>query len=193
MHSYSVTSRKSWLLTIGIIGICSSIISVFINPIIYELFPKDFIKPISSITLFGVLFFIFDNFLWKWFNVFLKIPNFNGTWKGKLFSTHKKAKKEGYDCEIRIKQTFSKIIVDSEFDNSYSESFVASIVSENKLRPKLVYGYKNNPDGNSEKTMNEHMGRVELSLKREERKITGNYFTNRNPQTQGKIEVKKIK
>lgn len=45
---------------------------------------------ISAYSLFGVFYWLFNNYLWKWklFNLFLGVPDLNGTWEGILISSY---------------------------------------------------------------------------------------------------------
>lgn len=189
MHNYSITNTKIRTTAVALLAIVAAYLTILVNPIIEQL--PVVIQPLSPFAVFGVLFLIFNKWLWKvWpLSKLLDIPNFNGTWKGSGHSTFP-GREGNYDILIKIKQTFTQLIVDAEFGSSYSESFVANVDNVNPLRAKLVYSYLNKPDGNATKTQNEHLGTVELFCTKKNN-LTGNYFTNREPQTKGKLELKK--
>lgn len=192
MHNYSITNTKIRITAVSVIAIVAAYSTFALNPVI-SLLPEE-LQPLSPFAVFGALFFIFDKWAWKLcsLNKLLEIPNFSGTWKGNGHSTSQKTNNGKFEVIIKVKQTFTQLIVDAKFNSSCSESFVANVDSINPLRAKLVYSYLNKPDGNAVKTQNEHFGTVELFCTKKN-ELSGNYFTNREPQTKGKLELKKVK
>jgi hypothetical protein len=191
MHNYSLTNTPVRITAISFIAILSAYITFFLNPFI-EILPIV-LQPLSPFAVFGVLFLIFDKFLWKCFslNKIMNISDFSGTWEGHCNSNSKKANS---DCKVKlkIKQTFTQINVDATFNKSYSESFVANVDNTNPHRSKLIYSYLNKPNGKVPKTQDKHFGSVELCLI-DDKNISGDYFTDRQPQTRGTLNLKKTK
>jgi len=192
MHNYSITNTKIRITAISLLAIGAAYVAFLLNPLISKL-PIS-LQHLSPFAVFGAFFFIFDKLAWKLcsLNKLLGVPNFNGTWKGNGHSTSQKTRNGKFEVIIKVKQTFTQLIVDAKFNSSCSESFVANVDCVNPLRAKLVYSYLNKPDGNAVKTQNEHFGTVELFCTKKN-ELSGNYFTNREPQTKGKLELKKVK
>lgn len=192
MHNYSITNTKIRITAVSVIAIAAAYLTFLLNPVI-TLLPIS-LQPLSPFAAFGVLFFIFDKWVWKlWpLSKLLNIPNFNGTWKGDCQSKSKKANGKKINCTFKIKQTFTQIIIDGSFDSSDSASFAANVDHVNPYRAKLVYSYLNKPKGNAVQTQDKHIGTVELDLKNES-ELNGNYFTDRLPQSKGAFNLKKVK
>ncbi len=192
MHNYSITNTNIRITAISVLAIGAAYLAFLLNPFISKI-PIS-IQPLSPFAVFGVFFFIFDRWAWKFFslNKLLGIPNFNGTWKGDCQSKSKKANGKKIDCTIKIRQTFTQLIVDGSFDTSDSVSFTASVDHVNPYRQKLVYSYLNKPKGNAVPTQDKHIGTVDLDLKNQS-ELGGSYFTDRHPQSKGTFNLKKVK
>ena len=65
-------------------------------------------------VIYGLLFLLFDRFLWKFkpLNRILGVPNLSGKWTGKLQSSYDD---EYYEMTLEIKQTWTKIQCKSIF------------------------------------------------------------------------------
>ena len=106
MHNYSITNTKIRITVISFIAVVSAYLSFMLNSII-SLLPLS-LEPLSPFLIFGILFFIFDRCAWKiWpLNSLIKIPNFNGIWKGQCQTTSTNTNKKKSDMKIKIKQIF---------------------------------------------------------------------------------------
>ena len=82
----------------------------------------------SGVVIFGLLFFIFDHYVWKWSFLYslglVKIPNLNGDWVATISSSSTKNK---VTANVNIHQTYSKIGIHLETDKSNSLSTMATI------------------------------------------------------------------
>ena len=195
MHEYSLTNSKIRINIIVLITILSVIVSLWLNPIIqnfilqFELTPLiNLILPtISPFFIFGILFFLFDKYLWKWNPIkkFIKIPNLNGTWIGKGESNYERTK---FNVKLIIEQTFCNINISGEFGKSNSNSLIANIDYSDELKNKITYSYRNDPKSIRSK-IDSHVGTVILNLN--QNKMKGSYFTARKKQTKGDITVEK--
>ena len=142
----------------------------------------------ESIILFLISFVIFYylsfTLCYKAFSTFFfkipffknLIPNFNGVWKGKGKSSFDP--KKSFDVILEIKQGLTDISVNATFNQSKSEAFNCYIKRENN-KEKLIYNYSNEPKPTEE--LDFHYGT--MILEKKEKKLEGNYFTNREPQT----------
>ena len=137
MHNYSITNTKIRITTVSILAIISAYFTFILNPAI-ALLPIS-LQPLSPFAAFGVIFFIFNNWIWKILPLsrLLSIPNFNGTWKGRC-CTQYEGRNLTIPVTLKIKQSFTQLIVDAGFGASCSESLVANVDNINPFRAKLV-------------------------------------------------------
>lgn len=97
------------------IGIVAASTSVFAS-IVVSKFP-DSLPPLitapSTIAIFGVFYYLFDNYLWKW-KLFINIhgiPDINGEWEGVINRSDVITEETENDIPIiiTVSQTWSKI------------------------------------------------------------------------------------
>ena len=193
MHSYSIDDKR--IKVLASIGGISFLVSFFIlekiNGFVDSINGLTYINDIPYIreiptfgAVFMAVFYLFDRLLWKF--KLSKIPNLNGDWEGKIETSHNGKE---FDIKVNIKQTWSSISIILETANSRSKSEVASI-SISKSR--LVYQFFNEPFFRSEKTLHKHYGATMLNFKGSD-VLEGFYFTDRDRQTHGAINLKRIK
>lgn len=182
---YSVEKRKKPLLTMMIVAIAiTTKLSGWINTL------KLPVPSASEFLIFTILYWVFDNWLWRWsiFRLLFAIsaPNLAGTWRGILKSN---TNGKELDITLYIRQSWSKISVAISFDNSTSSSICATILCSQAL-PKLIYTYENIPHHRESDTMTRHIGTAELTLNNN--CLNGNYFTSGDRKTEGQISVVRI-
>lgn len=93
----------------------------------------------GAFVVYAVGWFIWDWWAWKHPIAvkFTDIPDLNGIWKGRLYSSfHGDIKK---DTEITIKQTASRFIVENKTDEISSVSFISKWASEILHKKKCLY------------------------------------------------------
>ncbi len=194
MHSYQIDVDKRnkplWVMG-GVATIITATASGWLNSFEINSVIKNFVPAPSAFFIFLILYWVFDNWLWRWppFRWFFAIsePNLAGRWKGKLKSnTHNKE----VDITLHIKQRWSKISVAISFDKSTSSSFSATILCSKAL-PVLIYNYDNTPHDRESDTMTRHIGTAELTL-RDAKTLAGNYFNSGDRKTEGSIFVSRI-
>ena len=124
--------------------------------------------------LYGIIYWIFDNYAWKWkiLRKFLGVPNLNGHWEGTLTS---KTFQTTIDMSLDVVQTWSKISFVSSFPKSKSESNVASIFIERDGIMKVGFGFINH----SRELQHQYDGYNILDLD-DETHLFGRYFNNRD-------------
>ena len=193
MHEYSINTeeRKNVLLVLSLFSI---IFSWFFNKllVIYKISLPWWVESPSVLFFYGLLFIIFDKWLWQYFKTInlIKTPNLNGKWTGYLkssFSNHKLEVK----AKIRIFQTWTKIKILLITNKSLSYSEVASIVINTPEGKYLSYQYINEPKTNSAKTMSIHRGSVRLLFNEKSYSLEGDYFSGRDRQNFGSLYFKR--
>ncbi|WP_416188030.1 hypothetical protein [Clostridium perfringens] len=209
MHTYSIDSdiRKKIIIYITILSIAIILlISLITNAFGINFFPlninKETIGPAimklftTTVTLTGILYAIFDKWLWKvWiFNRFHNIPNLNGKWEGTYKSSYKDDNGNNFTgkSNIKIKQTWSKIEIKSLNEKSESYSLLAGIYLNRMNGIELRYEYFNNTNNTLVNTMNKHFGLNAFTYHEDIDTLIGEYYTNKDRQTYGVITVKRV-
>ncbi|PIE45353.1 MAG: hypothetical protein CSA45_03150 [Gammaproteobacteria bacterium] len=189
-------------LFITIIGILSALISVVVLMITGSLGYREVGQlafNYSFITVpLAIIWYLFENYGWKssWFvflRKFLNIPpDISGRWEGTLDRVEEN---NPHGFVIEIKQTMTKLQVYTFSQNGKSESIIDNIVTD-KMEDdfQLTYLW----EGNAGKLTGinykggKFKGYTILALieNEKERKLVGEYFTDREPsQTKGYINV----
>lgn len=142
---------------------------------------------------------IYDKWLWKLpiMKYMNNMPNLNGKYEGKI-STNWDGKDLEKVCALEIKQTCSNIQVKTTFtkdgeNETKSYSKEAFIKTEESGDQKLYFYYHNYGSCKNGDNLNQHDGMNILDIIKEGKttRLSGHYFTNRDPQTKGCIELKK--
>ncbi|WP_135604192.1 hypothetical protein [Methanococcoides sp. NM1] len=152
-----------------------------------------------SAIVIGILA-LYDKHLWKlpvmnWMNT---TPNLNGTYEGKIIY-HYNGQNGTKACKLQIKQTCSMIKVKTIFSKN-GENDTQSVSTESFIKTDeagdqhLYFYYQNRGSCQNGDTLGPHDGInvLEIQQNGEEIKLEGYYFTNRNPQTKGRMNVTKI-
>lgn len=149
-----------------------------------------------------VMFFLvlYDKWLWKFplFNQMISVPDLNGTFDGKI-TFRRNGQEECKTCKLAIKQTCSNIKIKSRFsrdgeNDTESVSTEAFVKTDGAGDQHLYFYYQNRGSCMDGDTLDQHDGMnvLEINNDGENIHLNGYYFTNRNPQTKGCIEVTKI-
>jgi hypothetical protein len=199
MHEYTVVDhpRKNILFILAILSTSiSGAISFFINNYLNSIWGGISI-PISSLTIFGGLYILFNNYLWK-LKVFQKVFNFpdlNGEWECKGLSKNITLQKD-FDWEgtVTIKQTWDKVLITLKTHNSTSKSL--SITGGIKYFAgdgyKFSYHYENTPNATTATDLRKHEGFCVLTFGEEGQTAEGYYFNNnKDRQSYGEMYLKR--
>lgn len=142
---------------------------------------------------------LYDKYLWKLpvLNLLNNVPNLNGIYEGKI-AYHYNEQDNTKSCRLEIKQTCSSIKVKSIFNkdgenDTQSVSREAFIKTDDVGDQHLYFYYHNQGSCKNGDTLDSHDGMnvLEILKEKETVKLKGYYFTNRNPQTKGCMEVTK--
>lgn len=123
--------------------------------------------------------------------MWLKIPDLQGIWEGSLVSTYDTSKE--IPVTITVRQTLTSLHVKAKTGTSSSLSSCAHLLPHVELpRYDLIFTYLNSPKGDSGLDM--HWGTSIFAVEGlRPSSLEGSYFTNRKPQTQGSITIKKTR
>lgn len=190
MHNYSVQdNHDDIVLTVLIIiaGFLDSIIDV----ILPNLFPvKNYyilIFLIAFVSTYYALFLLFDRFLWKQkcIRKLIKYPNINGHYEGTICSDNY----QEIETNVEIIQTWTKIIMILKTETAESETKALMFYNENSKNFKMSYIYYNKVKNNEGIDMHSHGGTGLLTIYKD--KLEGEYYTDRERKTYGKIVLYK--
>jgi hypothetical protein len=189
MHPYSIDTeeRKNILFFLAIVCIflAWSFFEILNN---YQIDLPWWIESPSILFFYGLLFFVFDKWSWKFFRKigFVKTPNLNGEWKGHLKSSFDEHSSE-IKATLKIFQTWTRIKILLTTEQSSSQSEIASIVIDAPEGKYLNYQYINEPKPNAVKTMSIHRGTTRLLFNEKENIFTGEYYSGRDRQNIGSL------
>lgn len=181
---------------IPIIGLFWTVLSWALS----KLWGYGFLQGIGPTAIVMLFLMAYDKWFWKLplLNLMNTIPDLNDNYVGEI-SFHWNGEDGTKDCKLEIKQTCSNIKVKSIFNkegkNDSQSISTESFIKNDKAGDQHLYFYYHNrgscKDGD---TLDPHDGMNVLEILKEEKviKLKGYYFTNRNPQTKGCMEVTKI-
>lgn len=192
MHDYAIDSRER-VLVVRILFMASALVSGIAAVLIpSDLLPMRWLLPIPSIALvFGVSYWAFDNWLWRWwFLRFLRLvslPDLRGEWTGTIASSYTDFE-DTQSVTVAIEQTWTKIAVRLNAAESRSWSLTASILTNAPEGLVLTYLFDNQPEAESDETMERFRGTTVL-LRTAADQLEGYYYTGRGRTTHGSINL----
>ena len=194
MHDYALDSRER-VLVVRILFMASALVSGIAAALIpSDLLPMRWLLPIPSIALvFGVSYWAFDNWLWRW--RFLRVlrligvPDLRGAWTGTIASSYTGFKKTE-PVTVTIEQTWTKMVVRLNAAESRSWSITASVLTNSPEGLVLTYLFDNDPEAESVRTMERFRGTTVLVSTAPDR-LEGHYYTGRGRETHGSIKLRR--
>ncbi|MEG3155725.1 Cap15 family CBASS effector [Sphingomonas sp. RB1R13] len=151
--------------------------------------PPTFLSLVGAGAVYGILFWLFDRYLWRLGPVakLLKVPDLSGKWdcEGVPLDNGKAVPWQG---EIRIVQSWDRIRVHLKTENSKSDSLAAALQYDAAEGYRLFYHYRNQPRVGSPK-MAPHHGFTELVFAEDEQSAMGDYFNGRGRNTFGTLKI----
>ena len=192
MHDYAIDSRER-VLVVRILFVASALVSGISAALIpADLLPIRWLLPVPSIPLvFGVSYWAFDNWLWRW--PFLRVlrlinvPDLRGKWMGTVASSYTGFEKT-QSVTVAIEQTWTKIAVRLNAAESRSWSITASVLTNAPEGLVLTYLFDNQPEAESDETMERFRGTTVLVRTAADR-LEGYYYTGRGRETHGSLKL----
>jgi hypothetical protein len=136
VHEYVSTyvERLKWVASLTLAAVAASF---GIGALFHHLDLPTAVAPPTALTLFSAIFALFDLLLWRLAigrHTLGRIPDLHGTWQGTIDI------REGRDgdpsekipCTVEIKQTWSRISIEFETENTHSNSVMASLRPRNE-------------------------------------------------------------
>lgn len=147
----------------------------------------------SVLGIYYLLFYLFDNYFWKWsifkkFNIIIA-NDLNGKWEGTAKSSYDDFEKD-IEVIFNIEQSATNIVIHGTFNKSKSISLNANFEKsavDNSVA--LFYFYRNEPNYDATKTMAIHEGSVKLIYNKKNNALEGSYYSGRDRNNHGTIKV----
>ena len=150
------------------------------------------LPPLDTMGFYGLFHKLFDEFLWRWRPVRVlggsRVPDLNGEWYGLVEPGNADHPGARLDVVLTVRQTWTRIQIELKANLSQSRSSAAFISSVDR---QLKYFFTNVPGPAAVATMHVHDGVTTLEIDEERDRLTGSYFTGRDRQSFGAIEVSK--
>ncbi len=142
-------------------------------------------------AVFGVLYWIFNRYAWRWplLNLAVKVPNLSGDWKcmGKTYNPDGSVQYE-WKATVTIYQRWDKIRVKLKTEQSGSESIAAALVCDDDDGYRLLYNYRNHPRI-GEVELKAHLGFCDIIFAKDLKSADGEYFNGRGRNTFGTMHL----
>ncbi|HIE35961.1 MAG TPA: hypothetical protein EYP89_01845 [Candidatus Omnitrophica bacterium] len=189
MHPYSINTeeRKNILLVLAVLSIALSWGFYKILDYLQTSLPWWIENP-SVLFFYGIIFVIFDKWLWRYFTFIglIKTPNLNGEWNGYIKSSFDDHASE-IKATLKIFQDWTRIKVLLVTEQSSSRSETASIIISTPEGEYLSYQYINEPKPGAVETMSIHRGTARLLFNKEKNSLEGEYYSGRDRQNFGSL------
>ena len=192
MHGYAIDSRER-VFVVRILFMASALVS----GVAAMLIPSDFIPmrwllPIPSTGLvFGVSYWAFDNWLWRWQFLramrLIRLPDLSGAWTGTMASSYSGFEKV-QQVTVIIEQKWTRMVVHLNAEESRSWSVTASVLTNSPEGLVLTYLFDNEPKTESVKTMHRFRGTAVL-VSTATGLLEGYYYTGRGRETYGSLKL----
>ena len=194
MHDYAIDSRER-VLVVRILFTASAVVSGVAAALIpSDLLPMQWLLPIPSIALvFGVSYWAFDNWFWRWQFLralrLISVPDLRGAWTGTIASSYTEFEKT-QQVTVTIDQTWTKMAVRLNAAESRSWSVTASILTNAPEGLVLTHLFDNEPEPQSVGTMQRFRGTAVL-VSAAPGVLEGYYYTGRGRETHGSIKLRR--
>ena len=200
MHTYSTDNDLRLRIAAGL-GIVSYL-TVEWFPVLDDVVARVFLFSIepTAPTLGIVLTLttvVFSKWIWNTWPVralgLVQVPDLNGKWSGQIVSSYHESTDNGggIPVEVTIEQSWRKITVEFETEDSHSYSLGASFITS-QSDPQLHYHYQSVPKPHAENTLEMHRGSTEIRFidgEDGEDTLEGRYYAGRGRENHGRIEL----
>ena len=189
MHSYasdSIDRRVApWVIAVCAVGVA------FLYGTLSRMFQFSlpwWCETPTIMLIYGLFHWVYDSWLWrrKIFGLASsRIPDCNGTWYGKLRSSHD----GGNEIEgmLVVHQKWSKIVLEFRTISSVSYSRMVSLNVTPGASEGLIYEYTNDPRADAKGTMHAHRCFAFLKFSTDGTWLNGDYYSGRDRANLGTI------
>ena len=195
MHDYAIDSRER-VFVVRILFMASALVAgvaAMLMPA--DLVPMRWLLPLPSIALvFGVSYWAFDNWLWRWGFLrtmrLVSVPDLRGAWTGTVASSYTEFETE-LPVTVAIEQTWTKLAVRLNAAESRSWSVTASVLTKSPEGLTLTYLFDNEPNPEAVGTMQRFRGTTVL-VETDPDRLEGHYYTGRGRATYGSLKLRRL-
>ena len=194
MHGYAIDSRER-VFVVRILFMASALVSAVAAMLIpSDVIPMRWLLPIPSIGLvFGVSYWAFDNWLWRWQFLrvmrLIRLPDLSGAWTGTIASSYSGFEKV-QQVTVTIEQKWTGMVVHLNAKESRSWSVTASVLTNAPEGLVLTYLFDNEPKAESVETMHRFRGTAVL-VSTATGLLEGYYYTGRGRETHGALKLRR--
>jgi hypothetical protein len=150
--------------------------------------------PIDTMAFYGFFYWLFDRHVWKWNWIhrlrITRVPDLSGVWRGRV-NPSQTSVSTGLETNtaitISIRQTWTSLLIAGETKRSKSRSISGSVVTADEC--SMSYEYVNEPSASAPSTMHGHRGTAVLVIDKTGTKLNGEYYSGRDRQNIGTIQL----
>ena len=145
---------------------------------------------LSASIAYMAIHWAFDKFGWKRTCWFMRFPNIDGIWAC-VGETRADDGSVTYNwaATITISQTWEKLRIHLQTNQSASNSVSAALVPEPDGGWILLYSYRNEPRVGEPPELESHLGYCEMHFRPGLKAAEGDYFTARGRRTSGRMAL----
>lgn len=155
--------------------------------------PPTVLSLLGAGAVFGVLYWILNKWAWKWpgIGLMLKVPDISGTWdcSGKSLNSDGSTMNE-WTAKVIIVQSWDTLRIRLTTERSGSSSISAALAYDSVDGFVLLYHYKNDPKADAA-GLASHTGCSVMTIDKDLKSATGDYFNGRGRMTFGTMKWKK--
>ena len=192
MHGYAIDSRER-VFVVRVLFMASALVSAVAAMLIpSDVLPMRWLLPLPSMGLvFGVSYWAFDNWLWRWRFLrtmrLISVPDLRGTWAGTIASSYHEFENR-LPVNVTIEQTWTRMVVRLHAAESRSWSVTASVLTNSPEGVVLTYLFDNAPEAEAVSAMQRFRGTTVLVCSGPGR-LEGHYYTGRGRETHGSLKL----
>lgn len=173
------------------LAIVAAGISFWINSYLSHLDLK-IVGAISFFTVFALLELLFETYLWRILTIIpvFGIVDFSGDWSGSLQVGQDE---QDYPASIKIRQSWSRLLVSFEGEDASGKSFSAAInhdrLGEGEI--ELTYNYYARSKLTKPRNHFDHYGTAMLRMNGNHNQVEGEYFTEKSRNSFGTMTLER--
>jgi hypothetical protein len=145
----------------------------------------------SVLGFYGLVYWFYDRWAWRWLIGVHGIPDIAGNYSVKIRSSHDKHATE-YEARITVWQSWSRILVRLEASGSISVSRGGYLVEVPGNGHRLVYLYHNTPRPSAVSSMQQHDGTGEIDFAADGQTAVGGYYSGRGRLQHGEMSLTRV-
>jgi hypothetical protein len=153
--------------------------------------PPTVLSLVGAGTVFAILYWIFDKYVWRWPTVaaLLKVPNLAGDWRCEGQSLKQDGTLDiAWSGVATIVQSWDKLRIRLKTAQSASNSITAAVLYDSADGFRLLYNYRNEPNID-EPRLSSHVGFTDLLFDKDLRSAEGLYFNGHGRFTYGTMKL----